>query len=183
MTTGQLIQRARKKAGLTQAELAEKIGASVVTIGQYERNKRQPRIEQLCLISKALGVTVASLLPGEPIDLGFFGLKGHRIDGKIYLTEESLKAIKSRPKPTPEELEKQKKEAEEIEALMAEYEAEKDAPSELKILQAYHKLNLDGQKKAIDRVEELTEIPRYQRQEPPKGTDTTPPGEKPSEGG
>ena len=49
------------------------------------------------------------------------------------------------------------------------------------------KLNRIGQQKAVERVEELTEIPKYQRQ-PPQGTpiapsvskDTTPP-ESPSE--
>ena len=229
MTTGQLIQRARKKAGLTQSELAEKIGASVVTIGQYERNKRQPRIEQLCLIAKALGVPVASLLPGDPIDIGFLGLKGHKIDGKLYLTEESLEAIKSLPKLTPEDWEKRKKEAEEIEALMAEYEAEnvreglrgagpfqKMTDAEMyragfltfkadddRIAYFYSLLNIDGKLAAskyffqhldkdamgtvADYVQHLSEIPQYQRhdtkQSPPEGTDTTPPGETPSEGG
>ena len=57
-----------------------------------------------------------------------------------------------------------------------------------RIAAALDKLNEEGQEKAAERVEELTEIPRYQAQEPPtapaqdtpapqEGTDTTPPSE------
>ncbi len=35
-------------------------------------------------------------------------------------------------------------------------------------------LNDEGQKKAIERVQELTEIPRYQRAPEPQGTHTEP---------
>lgn len=89
---------------------------------------------------------------------------------------------------TPEEI----KMYEEAEEILAECEAHKDDPSELRILQAYHKLNFSGQCEAVKRIEELTEIPRYRRQdtpEPPsvptKDTDTTSPPdtpEKPPEG-
>ncbi len=52
----------------------------------------------------------------------------------------------------------------------------------LKIFDAYEKLNGEGQQKAVERVEELAEIPRYRRAEtapqnsptPQEGTDTTP---------
>ena len=60
-----------------------------------------------------------------------------------------------------------------------------------RIAAALDKLNEEGQEKAAERVEELTEIPRYQAQEPPteppqdtpapqEGTeDTTPPADSP----
>lgn len=32
------------------------------------------------------------------------------------------------------------------------------------ILTAFRKLNIDGQQKAVERVEELTEIPKYQKE-------------------
>lgn len=43
MTTGQRIKAARKKAGMTQKEIAEKAGTATGTIQQYELGKRQPR--------------------------------------------------------------------------------------------------------------------------------------------
>ena len=45
---------------------------------------------------------------------------------------------------------------------------------------AIHKLNAEGRNKAIERVEELTEIPRYRAEtapQSPPATDTTPPPE------
>ena len=68
MTLGERIQAARKKANLKQTELAEMIGSSVVTVGQYERDKRQPRLEQLARIADALNVTVGYLQGEETID-------------------------------------------------------------------------------------------------------------------
>lgn len=57
-----------------------------------------------------------------------------------------------------------------------------------KLNAAFDQLNADGQQKAVERVEELTEIPRYQREKPQdtptapsEGKDTTSP-ESPSEG-
>lgn len=51
---------------------------------------------------------------------------------------------------------------------------------EQSLVMTFRKLNLLGQQKAMERVEELTEIPKYQRQDapqspppPPEGTDTT----------
>ena len=53
LTEGELIKAARKSRGLTQKQLAEKSGLAVVTIQQYERNLRQPRLEN---IKKIVGV-------------------------------------------------------------------------------------------------------------------------------
>ena len=61
MPIGQRIQEARKKAGYTQKELAEKIGVVTGTIQQYELGKRQPRIEQIQAIAAALGCDPYSL--------------------------------------------------------------------------------------------------------------------------
>lgn len=69
MTVGERIQTARKKAGMKQSELAEKLGVAVITIGQYERNKRQPRIEQLRAIADALEVPLF-YFTGEITDFG-----------------------------------------------------------------------------------------------------------------
>ena len=44
---GELIKLARKGKGLTQKQLSEKTGLAVVTIQQYERNLRQPKLENI----------------------------------------------------------------------------------------------------------------------------------------
>lgn len=62
MTLGERIKAARKKANLKQSELAELIGVSAVTIGQYERDQRQPRLKQLSKIAEALNVDLTEIL-------------------------------------------------------------------------------------------------------------------------
>ena len=56
MTTGENIKKYRKKAHLTQKELAAKCGLAAITIQQYERGAREPHLETVIKISKALGV-------------------------------------------------------------------------------------------------------------------------------
>lgn len=67
MDIGGKIQEARKNAGLTQKELAQRLGVAAGTIQQYELNKRRPRAEQLIEIANILNVTVGFLLGYENI--------------------------------------------------------------------------------------------------------------------
>lgn len=64
-SAGQRIKEARKKVGLTQKELADRIGVSTATIQQYELGKRQPKFEQMAAIADALGVTYYYLVTGK----------------------------------------------------------------------------------------------------------------------
>lgn len=68
MTVGERIQAARKKAEMKQSDLAEKLGVAVITIGQYERGKRQPRLEQFQRIASALDVDVNWLMNGQTLE-------------------------------------------------------------------------------------------------------------------
>lgn len=61
MQTHELIRFYRQKAGLTQQQLADKLGVSQQYIGNYESGKRQPKIQTLQKIADALGVDVFSL--------------------------------------------------------------------------------------------------------------------------
>lgn len=63
--TGQLIKQARQNAGLTQPELAEKCGWGQSRISNYERGEREPGIDDLRLISKALGVDIYDLIANK----------------------------------------------------------------------------------------------------------------------
>lgn len=66
MTIGERIKQERKAKGLTQKQLGELSGTSEITIRQYEIGKRQPRLEPLRQIAKALGVTVSVFIEDEP---------------------------------------------------------------------------------------------------------------------
>lgn len=66
-TEGEKIRAARKSRGLTQKQLAEKSGLAVITIQQYERNLRQPRLENIKKIALALNMLTDDLL--SPVTL------------------------------------------------------------------------------------------------------------------
>lgn len=62
MTIGERIKMFRKEKGLTQKELAEKLGVSASMIGQYETNVRKPKFETLKNFSEALGINITDLI-------------------------------------------------------------------------------------------------------------------------
>ena len=65
--TGAAIKMLREAKGMTQTDLAEKIGVSGKAVSKWETAKGLPDITLLEPLSKALGVSVAELLSGEPI--------------------------------------------------------------------------------------------------------------------
>lgn len=114
-TSGENIRALRKLCGLTQEELANKSGISTMSIRRYESNLRDPNIETLRRISKALNAELY-LLSGDiedNMDVWFRNQNSETLEEKLALY--------------------------------------------------FDKLNEEGQQKAIERVEELTEIPKYQR--------------------
>lgn len=65
MQIGERIKAARKKAGLTQKQLGEKMGISYQAVAQWENDLRNPKIETLRAIANALGVPVSDLISVE----------------------------------------------------------------------------------------------------------------------
>ena len=65
MTTGERIKEARKKAGMTQAQLSERSGIAAISIHQYEAGKRQPQIERLLRVASVLDVPIEQLIDME----------------------------------------------------------------------------------------------------------------------
>lgn len=117
MTTGELIKAARKKTGMTQAQLAEKLGISYVGVSQWENDLRNPKLDTLQRIASALGVPVQDLISDwEAVDKEEFK--------RVFIYGEGIKD---------------------------------------RIDAALDRLNDEGQEKAAERVEELTEIPKYQK--------------------
>ena len=58
---GKGLAEVRKSKGLTQQQLAEKVGMSVVTIAYLETGERWARISTLNKIAKSLGVCIRDL--------------------------------------------------------------------------------------------------------------------------
>lgn len=78
--TGKLIAELRKKQGLTQQQLADKLNLSNKTISKWESGSGSPDISNLPVLAEALGISVDELLKGE--------LKSPESDTSLGLAEE-----------------------------------------------------------------------------------------------
>lgn len=145
------IKQTREAAGFTQAQLAEKIGTTSQNISQYERGLRKPKYETMLKISTAL----AEALNIDPEEL-----------------------LKTRWESTNERHEKG------IISQLLELKPPANqiiqTEQELKVQLAFRKLNDNGQQIAIERIEELAQIPKYQRTTSSADT-ITPPGDSGTE--
>lgn len=61
---GANIRKYRKQIGITQEQLAEKIGRSVNYIGMIERGEKVPSLKTFVLIANTLGTSTDVLLAG-----------------------------------------------------------------------------------------------------------------------
>lgn len=62
---GMRIAFSRRKAGMSQAALADRLNISPSAVGMYEQNRRKPPLETLIALSEEFGVTVDYLLTGQ----------------------------------------------------------------------------------------------------------------------
>lgn len=63
--TGRLIAELRKKQGLTQQQLADRLNLSNKTISKWESGSGSPDISNLPILAEALEISVDELLNGE----------------------------------------------------------------------------------------------------------------------
>ena len=66
--TGQFIAACRKEQGLTQAQLAEKIGVSDRAVSKWENGKALPDASNMLDVCEVLGISVNELLTGERVE-------------------------------------------------------------------------------------------------------------------
>lgn len=97
MTVGERIKQIRKDKGLTQDELAQKLGISRAAMGQFEKESSHPRAGTLQKIADALGVPVYefSLNEGERIKMirESRGLSQKELGDKTGLTSTQIAQI------------------------------------------------------------------------------------------
>ena len=69
--TGALIRRLRRELGLTQLQLAGRLGVSDKAVSKWERGLGSPEVSTLPRLSQVLGVDLARMLQGDltPNDL------------------------------------------------------------------------------------------------------------------
>ena len=163
MTTGQRIKAARKKAGLTQKELGERMGQSFQSIAQWENDLRNPKLETLQRIANALGISIYELIDGDDLKRAVIygeGLGGDSSGSLPKLIEEDG------PISTPE-VEVHEVTAEELETLMAKLQDGKPlllSPEELAKLKGTPKERVAA---ALDKQGEVEEPKRLKHLKAP----------------
>ena len=85
MSVGQNILDLRKKNGLSQEQLGEKVNVTRQTISNWELDETTPNTEQLKALSKALDVSVDELIGNDIQNV---------ILSKVKITEKQTKTIK-----------------------------------------------------------------------------------------
>lgn len=94
MTFGEKLRSARKSAGLTQEQLAERLLVSRQAITKWESDKGLPDIENLKQISALLDISIDYLLDsGETLDLSVIKEKIN-LDDYIYYRKLSGRLVK-----------------------------------------------------------------------------------------
>lgn len=142
MSIGSNIKDKRTQKGFTQKELGDRCGMADSAIRRYESDRGNPTIKTLQRIAEALVVDWTELVPEEELGSKFWG----------GLTKAANYMALSSEDDTPDQTDSA--------------EVQNLSSTERTIINLFGKLNESGQQKAIERVEELTEIPKYQKQEP-----------------
>lgn len=78
MTIGARIKTSRKKANMTQAELAELVDVSPSSIRMYETNKRNVSLEILKKISTALNISMSDLIGYDNLDKDYISINSSK---------------------------------------------------------------------------------------------------------
>mgnify|MGYP001313662081 CR=1 FL=1 len=91
MQTSEVIARRRNELGLTQAELAQRIGTDPRNIRRYESGESVPTLGVAQNIAKALGITLDELAGGGPTFGGLWwssweGLTPQTLTGRVNFT-------------------------------------------------------------------------------------------------
>lgn len=146
MTLAEKMKQLREKKGLKQKEVAALMGISQQAYGQYESGTREPKMDTLNRIAKALGVSKYELLRATlENDADFVNS-----DWFAEMSDEDI--LEAVLPPSPNEVENLKKSMIHQKELLDS------------INNAFYFLNEEGQEEAAKRIEELTQISRYRYQ-------------------
>ena len=93
MTFGENLKKLRKEAGLTQEQLADGAGLSVITIRQYEKNRRVPNFVKMKLLAHALKIPTVDLFSDiyDTFPEGTYSLSDLYPDDASSLTTDELR--------------------------------------------------------------------------------------------
>lgn len=161
------LKRARKRAGYTQAKLAKKTGLATGTIQMYELGTRKPTVKSLSKIASALGVEYQFTKDGEPYFYTFVDTVEPLDNEDNIFNENQLLDAMNDSGMSIKTFETRKESGKVFNSNTNTFDnrTEKiiDLTDEAKLIDNYNNLNKFGKKEAIKRVEEMTHIPKYQK--------------------
>lgn len=104
-----IFKRIREKSGLTQQQLADKLGISRSAVGMYEKGEREPNFETLELIADTFNVDMNYLLGKKPStevipDTYYFNPETSKIAQEIYDNKELSLLFDAARDADPEDL-------------------------------------------------------------------------------
>lgn len=174
MTVGARIKATRVAVGMTQNEVGKLCDIDAANIRKYESGRQNPKIETVQKIAEALGIPVELLTGDQPFPDPFlenedfcrvasWAINAY-FDKEIFTSEMPFAAMVNIIYNLVAELHFDS-EGHSIEVIYKSngYEETKPDKNLERISSAYLLLNEAGQQKAVERVEELTEIPKYQK--------------------
>jgi transcriptional regulator with XRE-family HTH domain len=86
---GRNLWRQRRRADLSQQELADLAGLHRVDLGRIERGEQQPRLDTILKVSAGIGVSPCELMAG----LRWY--PGREIEGEFYVEDDSASSSAS----------------------------------------------------------------------------------------
>lgn len=104
-----IFKHIREKSGLTQQQLADKLGISRSAVGMYEKGEREPNFETLELIANTFNVDMNYLLGKKPStevipDTYYFNPETSKIAQEIYDNKELSLLFDAARDADPEDL-------------------------------------------------------------------------------
>ena len=151
---GHRIALERKNAGLTQKELAQKIGVPYQTVQFWEHGKRNPKFENIQKIAAALGVSWLDLMPKEALNANTIE------DFAKDNGELAQELVQQLPKETARLMQQ-------LHDAAFPRHGEITDPDIQKVSDIMQTMNDTGRRVAVERVQELAQIPAYQQQPDP----------------
>lgn len=138
----EVIEKVRRIKGISKAAIARAIGLAYTTYDGYETGRRMPKFWTMVDIADLLDIPLEDLI----------GLEAAEKFREYINRDMPQKSIMTR-RPDLEE------------KMLANYEKfhGQEAQRREALLSHYDRLNDDGQEKAVERVSELAEVPRYQK--------------------
>lgn len=166
MTIGERIKAARKQAGMTQQELADKLNVSYVGVSQWESGRRNPKQGTLSRIADVLDIPLSDLI-------GTHAMSDDEIFNAItraWSHADYQVTMLQQQGGNQEEIERWEHVCSELcklnEDILAEHRAEKEKLPEQEeaLLKIFRRLTSKGQRKIIAIADDYAKIPEYSQQ-------------------